>query len=176
MPSSIGLFKKYLNNIFVETGTWNGEGIDNAIAAGFNKIYSIELSEKHYNLCKNKYKNNPNVNLYHGESFVVLKEIMPKIDEPATFWLDAHYSQGDTALGRYRCPLMQELEVLRDFAQIHQNTILIDDIRLCGTEEFGDVSKDKIISMLMEINPYYKVSYDTGILRFPKDILVSRIE
>ena len=46
MPSKVENFKKYPNPVFVETGSLMGDGIQQALEAGFQKVISIELSEK----------------------------------------------------------------------------------------------------------------------------------
>ena len=53
MPANSKFFALYPNRIFVETGSFNGDGIQAAIEAGFETIHSIELSEHYYNHCKN---------------------------------------------------------------------------------------------------------------------------
>jgi hypothetical protein len=44
MPASVELFQRYLNPVLVETGTYLGEGIRHALAAGFASVRSVELS------------------------------------------------------------------------------------------------------------------------------------
>ena len=43
MPINFNL-KKYKNSVFLETGTYQGDGIKKALEAGFEKIYSIEIN------------------------------------------------------------------------------------------------------------------------------------
>jgi hypothetical protein len=99
MPGSTQLFKKYPNGFFIETGTNHGEGILQAIQAGFKNIRSVELSDTLYQMCIEKFKNFPNVKLYFGNSTEKIWEMIADINEPITFWLDAHYSDSTTAKG-----------------------------------------------------------------------------
>ena len=46
-----------MNPVFVETGSHIGNGIQEAIDAGFTEVYSIELSGKFFNICKERFKN-----------------------------------------------------------------------------------------------------------------------
>ena len=72
MTASVNLFKQYPNEYFIETGSGTGVGIQMAIDAGFPTIISIELSKKLYNLCNERFKNNPNVILYYNDSAKIL--------------------------------------------------------------------------------------------------------
>lgn len=45
MPLKFDL-KKYLNKNFVESGTYKRDGIQKALNAGFQKIYSIEVKKE----------------------------------------------------------------------------------------------------------------------------------
>ena len=98
-------FLKYKNEYFVETGCFIGDGIDNAIAANFNNIISIELADKYYQICKNKYKDNVNINIILGDSALILYDVIKNIDSKITFWLDGHYCFGESACGVYVSPL-----------------------------------------------------------------------
>ena len=72
MPSTTENFKKHINNIFIETGSYLGDGIQEAINAGYKKIISIELSDKYHFISTNRFLNNRNVSVVKGDSFKVL--------------------------------------------------------------------------------------------------------
>jgi len=165
MPLNTEILKKYKKNInvFIETGTLHGEGIDCALISGFKSIYSIELSGKLYNNCVKKYGNNENVNLYKGDSAKYLINILFMIKEPALFWLDAHYSGGMTVASDKKCPVLDELEAIKKHS-IKTHIILIDDVRLFGTEAHDNITILDIVSKLKEINIYYKIVYEKDIL------------
>jgi hypothetical protein len=173
MPSNIENFKKYSNNIFIETGSFLGDGIQQALDAGFNKVISIELSDKYFSISTNRFSNNPNVTIIQGDSFKVLPDVISDIDEPITFWLDGHHSCGDTALGEYWAPLIQELDVIKDHP-IKTHTILIDDMR-CWEEPnpTHGFYKEDIFNKLKEINSDYKFTYEDGCEK--NDILVAHL-
>ena len=113
LPNSVipnanpGFFQKFANTHFVETGSFEGNTISEAIEAGFNEIHSIELSEKCCLYCKNRFSNQSNVHLWQGDSGTILEELIRPIQEPITFWLDAHYSTSKTARGPTNTPLIQ---------------------------------------------------------------------
>jgi len=173
MPSKVENFKKYLNGVFIETGSFVGDGIQQAINAGFPRIISIELSDKYYDISKSRFSNNPNIEIIRGDSFKMLPSILDKIDEQITFWLDGHHSCGDTALGEFWAPLMKELEVIKNH-HINTHTIMIDDMRCWELpNETHGFYKDDIFNILNEINPNYIYTYEDGSQE--NDILVSHI-
>jgi hypothetical protein len=173
MPSNIENFKKCPNNIFIETGSFLGDGIQQALDAGFSKVISIELSDKYFSICKNRFSNNSNVSIIKGDSFLVLPSIMENVNEQVTFWLDGHHSCGDTALGEHWAPLMQELDVIKNHI-VKTHTIMIDDMR-CWEEPNAvhGFYKEDIFKKLLEINSEYKFTYEDGLQE--NDILVAHI-
>ncbi len=175
MPSNRFLFERYNNNrVFIETGSYVGEGILNALLAGYDTINSIELVDEHYHYCKNVFKYQFKVNLYKGDTVEELPPMLDKINEPATFWLDAHYSGGNTGFKGVLSPLMQELDIISKHP-IKTHTIIIDDLREWKPEYpaigFGiqDI-KDKILL----INKDYTFTLADGYV--PNDILVAEIK
>jgi hypothetical protein len=173
MSTRNDLFRRHYNPVFIETGSYVGRGIEEALDANFNEIYSIELADKYYNLCCEKFKNNKNVHMIKGDSSIVLFDLIKNINQNISFWLDGHCSEGDTARGAYYTPLIQELEQIKRH-HLKTHTIMIDDMRLWNEEDakigFG---KNLIIEKLMEINPNYKLIYENGYI--DKDILVAKI-
>lgn len=174
MPGTINLFRRHNSNpIFIETGSYAGDGIKNAIFAGYPTIHSIELTDKYYHFCKSYFKYNPNINLYHGDSLVELPKILKKINQPCTFWLDAHYSGGDTNFVNSLTPLMKELEIVKNH-HIKEHTILIDDLRE-WSRDFPAIGFgiEDIKNKILEINPNYVFSVADGYVA--GDILVAEI-
>lgn len=173
MPSNTQIFSKYKNKIFIETGSYIGDGIQQALDAGFEKVISIELSDKYFEISKNRFLNNKSVLVIKGDSYKILPEILETLDESVTFWLDGHHSCGDTALGDYWTPLIQELESIKNHP-IKTHTIMIDDMR-CWKEpnDTHGFYEPDIFNKLKEINQDYKLSYEDSIIK--NDILVAYI-
>lgn len=176
-------FEKY-SEVFVETGSYNGDGTQRAIDAGYSRIITIEIMEKRYRACKTRFLLNKNVQLFHGDSSDILEGIISKINEPITFWLDGHFSEGDRLAGvpmKTLCPLMEELEIINRHP-IKTHTILIDDMN-CW-KGFDDIYHsgfdiDTIRRKLHEINPRYNISFINGRQEdgtlMPNDILKAKI-
>jgi len=156
----------------VETGTWVGEGVEEALQAGFNEIYSIELSPKWHKYCVEKFQSLPNVHLSQGDSGKVLEEVISQIDQPITFWLDAHYSGEPTAKGETNTPILNELNAIKKHP-IKTHTILIDDTRCFGTDDFDYIKIHEALDILFQINPNYVITYRDGHKR--NDTLVAYI-
>ena len=172
MPIKENIFQKFPNNYFFESGSHVGEGIQKALDAGFEKIISVELSPYYYNVCTTKFRNNPKVDLYLGDTEDLLGKIISKINSSITFWLDGHNSGGYTAWGKHESPLMQELEIIKTHS-IKTHTLIIDDLR-CWEKPHYEFDKQDIIDLIKSINPDYIIEYADG--HIENDILVAYIK
>jgi len=164
MSANKGLFKKYLNRIFIETGSNYGDGIQQALDEGFEVVYSVDILQDRYEHCKEKFKDNPNVFLIHNDTLIFLRVILPTIDEPVTFWLDAHKGNG-------KSPLLKELEIIKNHS-IKTHTLLLDDLRDWNLKQTG-FDTEILKKHILQINPEYKFILEDGYV--PKDILVAKI-
>lgn len=112
---------------FVETGTFQGNTTRWA-AEIFESVHTIELAKVLYDSYHEDLEKIPGVKPHFGDSAEVMPEIVRTLGgEAALFWLDGHWSGGDTAGEEQECPIMDELLCLKDR---HQDLILIDDARL----------------------------------------------
>ena len=149
-------------NILVETGTYLGDMVE-VQKHVFEKVYSIELGIELYSNAVQKFEADKNVFILQGDSSVVLKELMPKILEPAIFWLDGHYSGGITARGEKECPIFEELESII-MAKELRHIILIDDARLFnGSNDYPNVEELK--AFLIKWDQKFNLSIDNDIIR-----------
>jgi hypothetical protein len=112
---------------FIETGTYEGATTEWA-AARFERVVTIELADALHGAAAQRLQRLPNVEAKHGDSRSVLAELVPTLDGPALFWLDAHWSGGQTAGSDNPCALSGELAALRQSP--HRHYVLIDDARL----------------------------------------------
>jgi glycosyltransferase involved in cell wall biosynthesis len=170
----VDLFKRYPNPVFVETGTALGRGVKAALRAGFKEIYSIEENQDLWAFNQAQFKDAANVHILQGESRNHLPKILATLDNPATFWLDAHCTGGGLNGGQAPYPLLEELHIIRD-CTIHSHTLLIDDRRLFESE-FG-LCETKVRDALLAINPDYRLetadSTPSSIAYGRNDILVA---
>jgi hypothetical protein len=79
---------------FVETGTFEGNSIE-IVKTLFDEIHSIELSETYYEKAKERFKNEPKVKLYQGNSDQWLRILQPQLKDKSVYWLQnsrtSHY-------------------------------------------------------------------------------------
>jgi hypothetical protein len=126
------LAEMYELSFFVETGTHSGATV-NAMRGQFEKIYSIELSDKFYQSAQNWFKNDKSVSIIHGDSGVELEGVVKQLTGPALFWLDGHYSAGATARGEKDTPIIEELGHIYAETKF-KHVVVIDDARAFGTD------------------------------------------
>lgn len=150
--------------ILVETGTFKGEMVE-AMKGEFEKVYSVELAKDFHRKAVERFRPDPHVDILHGDSGKVFAELVPKLDRPTLFWLDGHYSAGNTARGEKDTPVMEELEHI--FAQSDLRcVILIDDARCFeGKSEQVYPSMDEVRSFVHSHRPDWDVSVDDDCIR-----------
>jgi hypothetical protein len=128
------IFLKYFigSGVVVETGTLIGTSTD-FFSNNFPIVHSIEPAEKFFNISKKKFLNRKNVFLYNLSSEDILDQILNDLKGDINFWLDGHYSGGETYKGKFECPIISELNIIENRLNNFQNiVILIDDVRLFG--------------------------------------------
>jgi hypothetical protein len=111
---------------FVETGTYYGATTEWA-SNNFSKVSTIELSQELYLLTSRRLSDKNNITFYCGDSRSILREIIKTSKEKCIFWLDAHWSGGETAGKEAQCPLITELNTI--FSSSYDNIVMIDDAR-----------------------------------------------
>jgi hypothetical protein len=177
-------FNNNLNRCFVETGTFHGHGVMSALMKGCKDIHSIEidkelfvrnlrlfqdgltyLNHKEFEIetyCRKDFVSisidgEIRISLYRGDSCRILPMVLARIDEKATFWLDAHHSNGPTGYSEEsgQFPIYGELSAIMEHT-IKDHTIMIDDID--DFEKFYPGELPKLKSMIRSINKDYVIS------------------
>ncbi|MEM3484492.1 MAG: hypothetical protein QXI12_02575 [Candidatus Methanomethyliaceae archaeon] len=115
-------------HVFVETGTFMGDMVD-GVKDVFDEIYSIELSDDLYREAAKRFARARHITILHGDSGQVLKEVLPRVNQPCLFWLDAHYSGGITAKGASETPIEREIANIFGLSSPTRHVILVDDAR-----------------------------------------------
>jgi hypothetical protein len=110
----------------VETGTYYGEMVA-AVKDAFECIYSVESDAQLAALARKRFARDPRIQILQGDSQSVVPGLLPSLNQPALFWLDAGY-YGWAGLQGDKQRLSNELEaILRHPLPGH--VILLDDAR-----------------------------------------------
>jgi hypothetical protein len=153
--------RKFSLDILIETGTYLGEMVE-AQKENFKKIISIELDNKLYNNAKNKFNKLKHIELYEGDSGLLLEGILNDLKQPALFWLDGHYSEGFTSKGTLITPILAELDVI--LTKFDKHVILIDDARLfTGKDDYPTI--EKLQELISKYKKNYKFYIESDIIR-----------
>jgi hypothetical protein len=143
-------YTKY--NTFIETGTFIGETIF-ALESYFDKLYTIEFAYLYYSNAKNRYNGNK-INFLLGDSSIVFTTLLPTIKDKSIFFLDGHWSSGNTGRSAKDCPLIEEITQINLLFK-NEAIIIIDDVRLFGkspktglNEDWSEINKEVLLDIL----------------------------
>jgi hypothetical protein len=121
------LAAEYQLGCFFETGTYYGTSSAWA-AERFAEVRTVERAPMLFAIARVKLGRFRNVKLEFGDSRELLQRELPSLP-PTLFWLDAHWSGGQTAgQGDGECPLLDELRLIAP--DLDRHFLLIDDARL----------------------------------------------
>ncbi len=134
---------------FIETGTYLGHTTF-LISSLDVEVDTIELSEMLHGRNVKDLAFVQNIRCHLGDSTDVLPSLLEGLNVPAVFWLDGHYSAGNTAMGPKVTPIMEELQLLRAH-NIRDHIVFVDDIRGFGANGYPTV--EWLIKIGREIVP-----------------------
>jgi hypothetical protein len=153
--------KSYHLDTLVETGTYLGDTLY-MLYPVFENLYSIELSPHYHARAQERFRRMPKVHLMQGDSGKEMSSLVPRLQKPALFWLDGHYSGGATAKGDKECPVLEELDAI--FRSPHNHVIYIDDARLfTGEDDYP--SLDELWQLVLRSKPGYTMSMENDCIR-----------
>ncbi len=152
---------------FVETGTCEGETIE-AASKYFAHNYTIELSPALHAAVSGRLAHT-GIHFELGDSAEVLPRLARDIKEPAAFYLDAHFSGGETARGPEDVPLLRELAILGK--RPYRDLIIIDDASLFGhspkdglNEDWSLITRESLLAAFGGANVRHVLEHDRMIL------------
>ncbi len=170
-PLMLLLKNEYNLPTFVETGTFQG---DTSVWASqhFQKVFTVEFAKHIYESTSIIYSHVKNIEFLWGHTKEQLKLVVPQLNEPALFWLDAHWMGGGTAGENDECPLLEELQIINNSECEH--FILIDDARLFLSpppsphriEQWP--SLNEVIATLSAKTSRYTVIFEDAIVSVPE--------
>jgi len=135
MPLAKEMLEKHVKPLFVETGTFHGEAVAMALELGFGRVVTVEWNPEWAAEVAARYRGDARVRVLQGDSADHLTKVVPTINGPATFWLDAHPLVTPMPLFDPQFPLLRELLTIKRFLKGTGHTILIDDLRTFSQEE-----------------------------------------
>lgn len=123
-PLALMLSQAFGIRSFVETGTYLGETAQWASGV-FDHVYTIEAAEDLYQRARARFADVPHIEVLFGDSGSVISHLIPRVTSRTLFWLDAHWSGGETYGAETECPVVREIESINQSSDEH--FILIDD-------------------------------------------------
>jgi len=140
-------------NIFIETGTGKGVGLQHARQFPFKAIHTIEIIPELHEIAKTA-MSDERVTFHLGHSVEILEKILPSIakEDKILFWLDAHFPGVDFGLGtggyvydENNIPSDRELKTIKKLRPDSKDSIILDDLRLYenGAYQLGDLDIGK---------------------------------
>ena len=165
---------------FVETGTYYGNTAK--WASQYFVTHTIEKSEKLHKEAMQR-NSDDKIHFYLGDSREILEKIIINTNGSIIFWLDAHWSGGETYGIEDECPLLEELHIIESKFP-GDAFILIDDARLFTAppplphkpEQWPNIQD---IVELFSREDYYVTIFEDVIIIVPieaKDILISYLQ
>jgi len=117
-------------NVVIETGTFLGDTANFLAARGYSVI-TVEIEPRIAAWARARFDGFANVRVVEGDSGLLMTGLIADLDQPALFYLDGHYSGGETGKGQHETPVVKEVEViLRDAPS--GSFVIIDDARCFG--------------------------------------------
>ena len=116
---------------FIETGCHTGDGLVWARHNGLLNLYSCDIMQNYVNMCKQKI---PTASIFLQDSATFLTTVLPFVNDPCLFWLDAHLGHifyGSPITDKdINFPLVTELDIIRKKENVKKDVIIIDDTRI----------------------------------------------
>lgn len=114
---------------WVETGTYLGETTE-VLSRNAKHVHTIEPEPNLCQAAKLKFTNKSNVTVHEGTSEDIFPELLPSISGDVSFWLDGHFSAGNTFQGENDTPILQELtEINKNLHRWDRVVVMVDDMR-----------------------------------------------
>ncbi len=147
------------NMIFYESGTYYGS-TTLEMQPHFEYVITTEVSNNIFNNTHKHLSKFNNILHYNSPSEKLLPDIISKfINKQFIFFLDGHYSSGDTDFSNVHVPLLDELKHINQY-YINDGIIIIDDYNLFETnnnEDWSNITIDNVINCFThnQIYTYY---------------------
>lgn len=150
---------------FIETGTHLGLTTE-LLALQAGRVITLEPSLKLYEQARLRLSKFETVECLNGASEDLLPILLPKIGGAVTFWLDGHYSGGDTYKGIDETPILKELEIIaQNLDRFSRVVLMIDDIRLFENESLSYPNRDFLVKWALSNEFWWNIEHDIFIAK-----------
>ncbi|HXY80264.1 MAG TPA: hypothetical protein VEH55_02760 [Gaiellaceae bacterium] len=119
---------RYRPHAFVETGTLYGD-TTHALRRLCPRLYTIELAPALAARAAARFEHLDRITVLEGDSGELLPELVGRLPDRVLFWLDGHFSGGETAHGSTETPIARELASILALPESAGHIVLIDDAR-----------------------------------------------
>ena len=172
------VIKKYnlQKSLWIETGTYYGD-TTKILSDIAEKVISIELDKRLYDLAIKKFENLKKINVINGQSQNLLEDILKNESyKNLCLFLDAHtcldhitnklVSKNETL----ETPIMIELNIIESYIKKFNNiNILIDDIRLFDGKTQNYPNINEIVDWARKNNSSWFIEHDIFIINYKAD-------
>ena len=171
---------------YFETGLWDPRddvSSKKALRCGFKYVFCVEIREDWVAVGRNIFRDeiasgryklllddsaNMRSHLYNGA-----------FRDKTMFFLDAHVDNTNIHGFKMRCPLLEELNAIKQLDR-KDNVILVDDLRILrtphpwGEGRYGNINfVEEIKNIILTINPNYKFATLNGVIE--NDVLLAYV-
>jgi hypothetical protein len=161
---------------WLETGTNFGQ--TTAILAKSSPfVVTLEPMVELYETASVRLKHHSNVEVIHASSEDGFAPAVERLGDRVNFWLDGHYSSGNTFRGSSATPIKHELGVISRFVQQGGNVaVFIDDVRLfvgdwaddsSATDRDGYPPLSFVVDWAQSLNLRWRIEHDIFVALSP---------
>ena len=154
--------------ISIETGTNTGSTA-RILSTFSSKVFTLEPSTILYLRARKELEKFKNIEVINSTSEAYFSDLLVKVEESVNFWLDGHYSGGETYKSNLDTPIVIELETIEKFIKNFRSiVVMVDDFRLfTNSDKFhnGYPSRTYLVEWATKNNLDWNVEFDIFIAK-----------
>jgi len=153
------------NATWIETGTYLGD-TTSKLSKIAKQVISIEPQLELSLFAASRLKRRTNVEIINATSESCIAKVLDRVNGPACFWLDGHYSGDVTFQGSEISPIATELAAISNYLKSHKVVVFVDDFRLfVNSAATGYPSQATLVAWAAENNLSWTVEQDIFIAK-----------
>ena len=163
----IGILKSnsLRNATWIETGTYLGD-TTLKLSKIAKKVISIEPQLELSHFATTRLKRRANVEIINATSESCIAKVLERVNGPACFWLDGHYSGDVTFQGSEISPISKELVAISKYLKTDDVVVFVDDFRLfVNSSTTGYPPHSDLVAWALENNLSWTVEQDIFIAK-----------